>query len=51
MLRMLYRVFEELQCNANMNRNSMNCIYEKCRYLLHLAVKKLLQTNKQKYRH
>ena len=25
----------------------MNCIYEKCRYLLHLGVKKLLQTNKQ----
>ena len=44
---MLYDVFEELQCNAYMNRKSMNCIYEKCRYLLHLAIKKLLQTNKQ----
>ena len=27
----------------------MNCIYEKCRYLLHLAVKKLLQTNRNIY--
>ena len=48
---MLYRVFEELRCNAYVSRNSMNCIYEKCRYLSYLAVKKLLQTNKQKYRH
>ena len=24
----------------------MNCIYEKCRYLLNLTVKKLLQINK-----
>ena len=47
MLCMIYHVFEELQCNAYMNHKSMNCIYEKCRYLLHLAVKKLLQTNKQ----
>ena len=27
----------------------MNSIYEKCRYLLHLAVKKLLQTNRNIY--
>ena len=47
MLCMIYHVFEELQCNAYMNHKSMNCIYEKCRYLLHLAVKKLLQTNEQ----
>ena len=46
---MLYHVFEELQCNAYMNRKSMNCIYENWRYLLDLAVKKLLQINKQKY--
>ena len=39
---MLYHVFEDSQINS---------IYEKCRYLLHLAVKKLLQTNKQKYIH
>ena len=25
----------------------MDCIYEKCRYLLHVAVKKLLQRNEQ----